>query len=161
LKHLDKIDQEILTQLLIKPQKPFLKISEELGISPMTVKIRYEKMKKVGLIMGTSIMLDLSKIGFQGKAFLHITKSDDQNPEMLIETLNQIPNVFLVTGIIGAFDILVMLAFRDLTDVKEVIDRIRAESCVEKVETSISNDTFYPVTKDFAKIRLFQNTNRL
>ena len=152
---MDKIDQEILTQLLIKPEKPFLKISEELEISPMTVKIRYEKMKKVGIIMGASIMLDLSKIGFQGKAFLHITTSIDQNPEMIIEVLKHIPNVFLVTEIIGAFDILVMLAFRDLTDVKQVIDRIRAESCVEKVETSISNDTFYPITKDFAQIRLF------
>lgn len=43
---LDKINQEILSQLLKKPQKPFLKISEELGISPITVKNRYEKMKK-------------------------------------------------------------------------------------------------------------------
>ena len=152
---MDKIDQEILTQLLLKPEKPFLKISEELEISPMTVKIRYEKMKKVGIIMGASIMLDLSKIGFQGKAFLHITTSIDQNPKMIIEALKQMPNVFLVTGIIGAFDILVMLAFRDLNNVKQVIDRIRAESCVEKVETSITNDTFYPITKDFAQIRLF------
>jgi DNA-binding Lrp family transcriptional regulator len=152
---LDKINQEILTQLLNDPEKPFLKISEELGISPMTVTDRYEKMKKDGIIMGASIMLNLSKIGFQGKAFLHITTSDNQNPEIIIRALQQIPNVFLISGIIGAFDILAMFAFRDVTEVKEVINRIRTEPSVKKVETSITDDTVYPMTKDYAQIRLF------
>jgi DNA-binding Lrp family transcriptional regulator len=152
---LDKINQEILTQLLNDPEKPFLKISEELGISPMTVTDRYEKMKKDGIIMGASIMLNLSKIGFQGKAFLHITTSDNQNPEIIIRALQQIPNVFLISGIIGAFDILAMFAFRDVTEVKEVVNKIRAEPSVKKVETSITDDTVYPMTKDYAQIRLF------
>jgi DNA-binding Lrp family transcriptional regulator len=152
---LDKINQEILTQLLNDPEKPFLKISEELGISPMTVTDRYEKMKKDGIIMGASIMLNLSKIGFQGKAFLHITTFDNENPEIIIRALQQIPNVFLISGIIGAFDILAMLAFRDVTEVKEVINKIRAEPSVKKVETSMTDDTSYPITKDYAQIRLF------
>jgi len=152
---LDKINQKILTQLLRDPQKHFLKISEELGISPMTVTDRYEKMKKDGIIMGVSIMLNLSKIGFQGKAFLHITTFDNENPEIIISALQQIPNIFLISGIIGAFDILAMLAFRDVTEVKEVINRIRTEPSVKKVETSITDDTFYPMTKDYTQIRLF------
>lgn len=152
---LDKINQEILSQLLINPKKSFLNISKELGISPMTVKNRYEKMKKDGIIIGTIIMLNLSKIGYQGKAFLHITTSDDTNPEIIIKALQQIPNVFLVSGIIGAFDILAMLAFRDAKEIKEVVNRIRAQPSVSKVETSITDDTCYPVTRDYAQLRLF------
>jgi DNA-binding Lrp family transcriptional regulator len=121
----------------------------------MTVTDRYEKMKKDGIIMGVSIMLNLSKIGFQGKAFLHITTFDNENPEIIIRALQQIPNIFLISGIIGAFDILAMLAFRDVTEVKEVINRIRTEPSVKKVETSITDDTFYPMTKDYTQIRLF------
>jgi len=151
---LDKINQKILTQLLKNPEKPFLKISEELGISPMTVKNRYEKMKKEGKIFGTSVILDLSKIGYQGKAFLHITNTDNQNPKIIMKTLQQIPNVFLVSEIIGAFDILVMAAFRDLKEVKEIISRIRANPSVAKVEISITDDTLYPVTNEYAQLIL-------
>jgi DNA-binding Lrp family transcriptional regulator len=151
---LDKISHEVLIQLLNNPQKPFLRISEELGISPMTVIDRYEKMKKEGMIIGTSAILDLEKIGYQGKAFLHITKADNQCPRMIVETLQKIPNVFLVSEIIGAFDLLAMVAFRNLKEVKEIVNRIRAEPCVAKVETSITDDTTYPVTQEFADIRL-------
>jgi len=152
---LDKINQEILSQLLITPQKPFLKISEELGISSITVKDRYEKMKKDGIIIGNTIMLNLSKIGYQGKAFIHITTSDNNNPEIIIKALEQIPNVFLVSRIIGEFDLLVMVVFRDLTELKDVINRIRAQPSVSKVETSITDDTMYPVTREYSQLRLF------
>lgn len=150
----NKINQEILTQLLKNPRKPFLKISEALGISSMTVIKRYEKMKKDGIILGTSVILDLSKIGYQGKAFLHVTNADNQNPELIIKTLQQIPNVFLVSEIIGAFDILAMVAFRDLKELKEIVDRIREEPSVEKVETSLTDDTLYPVTNDYVQLDL-------
>lgn len=152
---MDKINQEILSQLLITPQKPFLKISEELGISSITVKDRYEKMKKDGIIIGNTIMLNLSKIGYQGKAFIHITTSDNNNPEIIIKALEQIPNVFLVSRIIGEFDLLVMVVFRDLTELKDVINRIRAQPSVSKVETSITDDTMYPVTREYSQLRLF------
>lgn len=82
--------------------------------------------------MGISIMLNLSKIGYQGKAFLHITTSINKNPEIIIKALQQIPNVFLVSEIIGSFDILAMLAFRDAKEVKEVINRIRAQQTLAK-----------------------------
>ena len=77
-------------------------------------------------------MLNLSKIGYQGKAFLHITTSINKNPEIIIKALQQIPNVFLVSEIIGSFDILAMLAFRDAKEVKEVINRIRAQQTLAK-----------------------------
>jgi DNA-binding Lrp family transcriptional regulator len=43
---LDEIDRDILRILIRNPQKPFLKIAEQIGISPQTVKKRYDKMKK-------------------------------------------------------------------------------------------------------------------
>ena len=143
-----------MSELQKRPGKPFIKISEELGISPMTVKNRYERMKKEGKIFGTSTILDLSKIGYQGKAFLHITNNINENPEKIIKNLQQIPNVFLVSEIIGTFDILVMAAFRDLKEIKEITDRIRDDPSVKKVEMSITDDTLYPLTNEYTKIRL-------
>ncbi len=156
---MDKIDQEILTQLTKKPKKPFLKIAQEIGISPITVQNRYEKMKKEGIIFGTSMMIDLSKIGFQGKAFLFITSSTNCKYRMTTQTLSKIQNVFLIAEIVGAFDVLVMLTFRDIAEIKETVDQIRAQPCVEKVETALTNDTIYPVKEDFTDIQLFGPEN--
>ena len=59
-----------MKQLLKDAQTPFLRIAKKLGVSPETVRTRYGKMKEDGTIKRSSISIDLSKIGYQGKVFL-------------------------------------------------------------------------------------------
>lgn len=156
---MDKIDRHILRELIKSPAKPFLKIAEEVGISPNTVQKRYEKMQKEGIIFGAFTIIDLSKIGYQGKAFLMMTNSNIYDVEMTAKALYQIPNVFLISEIIGAFDVLAMVAFRDIAELKELINKIRALPSVQKVEVSLTDGTSYPVRKEYTNIHLFGPEN--
>lgn len=156
---MDRIDRDILRKLKENPQKPFLKIAEEIGISPITVQKRYEKMKKDGVIFGTFTVLDLSKIGYQGKAFLFVTASKNYDAKMTVKKLSQIPNLFFVSEIIGAFDVLAMVAFRDIAEIKEIVNKIRALSSVHKVEVTLTDGTHYPVKKEYDYIQLFGPEN--
>jgi DNA-binding Lrp family transcriptional regulator len=48
---------------------------QKIGVSPKTVQIRYKKLEEKGIILCSSITIDLSKLGYQGKAYLNITNS--------------------------------------------------------------------------------------
>ncbi len=66
---MDKLDYLILAELLEDARTPFLTVAKKLGVSPYTVKQRYEDMKRKGLIRRTVVSIDLAKLGYQGKVF--------------------------------------------------------------------------------------------
>ncbi len=147
---MDKIDYTILSELTKNSTTTFLKIGKIIGVSSMTVQKRFEKMKKEGIILGTSTMVDLSMLGYKGKAFLFI-KYSCSTLSSFKENVMQIPNLFLFADIIGEFDALVIMMYKDTSEIKQVSDKIRAESCVKQVKVAVSSDTFYPVKEEYLK----------
>jgi len=145
---MDKIDYTILSELAKNSTETFLKIGKRMGISSMTVQKRFEKMKKEGIIFGTSTMVDLSLLGYKGKAFLFI-KYSSNTPPGFKENILQIPNLFLFADIMGEFDALAMMMYKDTSEIKQVSDKIRAESCVKQVKVAVTSDTFYPVKEEY------------
>jgi len=49
-----------------------------------------------------------------------------------IEKLLQIPNIFLIAETIGKYDIIAFAAFRNLKEVKKIVNEIRAQPSVKK-----------------------------
>ena len=146
---MDKIDQNILSELKKDSTEPFSKIAEKIGISPMTVHKRYNKMKKEGIILGTSTMIDLSLLGYKGKAFLFIKYSRCIDPITFKKKVMSIPNMFLFANVIGKYDVLAMIMYRDTSEIKEICDKIRANKCVKQVKVAVSLGTLYPVKEEF------------
>jgi len=149
---LDKLDQNIIRMLTKNPRKSFSKIAEKFNISSLTVQKRYEKMKKENVIFGTSILLDLSKIGFQGKVFLFITCEKNYDVERTVKALQKIPEIFIISEIVGPFDVLGIAVFRDITEIQKMINRIRAEPSIKKVEVAITDEIFYPFREEFTDL---------
>jgi DNA-binding Lrp family transcriptional regulator len=157
---LDKIDQRIINELTKNGQASFLKIANHLGISPASVQKRYEKMKKNGVILRPTILIDLSKIGYQGKAHLLITEKPNHDKKETIAVLKKLQNVFLIAEIIGQFDVLAMVPFKDFNNVIQVVDEIRALPGVSQVEIALTSDTSFPITKYYSKMALPKTENK-
>ncbi len=149
---MDKIDRGIIKLLRKKADMPFLHVAEKLGISPVTVQNRYEKMIKNGAIFGTSLILDIEKIGFDGKAFLFIKKTKDSDIEKTIDDLSKIKNLFCVVEIIGGFELMAMMVFRNVAEMKKIVYEIKSLPSIEKVELAVSDESFYPFRREFRKI---------
>jgi hypothetical protein len=69
------------------------------------------------------------------------------------------PNLFLIVEILGSFDLLIMVVFRDISGIIKVVNDIKAEPHVEKVEIAVSNESFYPYRKEYVEINLFEREN--
>lgn len=152
---MDRIDQEILKLLGKNPEMSFLAVARKIGLSSITVQKRYEEMRKKKVFFGTTLMLDLSKIGFKGKAFLFITVSKDSNLKEIVEAFRQMPNLFFIVEMVGAFDLLALVVFRDITDIIKVVNEIKVVPHVEKVEIALTNESYYPFRREYTEMIQF------
>lgn len=148
MRTLDRIDKQILEELTQNPTQPFLKIAKKINVASSTVKERYEKMKGT-VFTGPFAILDLSKIGFQGRALLMINYSDERNQELTLSKVKKLPNAFLIIEAVGKFDLIVQLMFRDVKEVKTVVNEIRALPGVKKVDVAITEQTDFPTRREY------------
>ena len=149
--NMDKLDYLILSDLLKDAQMSFMAIAKKLGISPYTVRKRYQRMKREGVIKKSIVSIDLSKLGYQGKAFLMITNSPSHDKSVTIASLMKIKNVMVISEIIGPFDILAIAPVMDLNSIRALADEVRKLPSVQRVEITCISDTAFPINAGFGK----------
>ena len=142
---MDEIDQKILGLLCQDSQMPFYKVAKIMGISPRTVELRFRKLIQEKIVLQSTILLDLSKIGYAGKAYISITIRPGEDRCIVVNELKKIDDIFLITQIIGDYDILALTTVKDFAGILEVIDHIRKLPSVEKVDVSFIQDNAYPI----------------
>jgi Lrp/AsnC family transcriptional regulator, regulator for asnA, asnC and gidA len=149
---MDKIDYLILSELLLDAQMSFLQIAKKLNVSSFTVKSRYDKMVNEGIIRRTIVNIDLSKLGYQGKAFLLITNVPNQPKENTIKKLIKIKNILVVSETIGPYDIIAIAPTSDFASIRELINEVKQIPSVQRVNMSCVSDTTFPLNDSFGKI---------
>ena len=149
---MDDTDREILKIMSKMQDMLFLQIAKKRGISPIKVQKRFEDMKKEGIFFRSTLILDLSKIGFNGKAFLSIKLSKDCDLKKVVEALQLMKNLFLVVEVVGTYDLFAMVVFRDITEIMKIVNDIKTSPCVEKVEISLTDESYYPFRKEYTEI---------
>jgi Lrp/AsnC family transcriptional regulator, regulator for asnA, asnC and gidA len=150
--NMDKIDFLILGELVKDARMPFLEIAKKLGVSPFTVKSRYEKLVEDGVILGSVIDIDLSKLGYQAKAFLFIITSPGSGKSVAMEGLKKIKNIIVVSEIIGPFDLLAIAPVTDLDSVNVLVQEVKKLPSVKRVKISCVNSTMFPLNQTFGKL---------
>jgi Lrp/AsnC family leucine-responsive transcriptional regulator len=149
---MDKLDYLILSELCKDAQLSFVPIAKKHGITPYTVRKRYERMKKERIIQKSIVSIDLSKLGYQGKAFLMITVSAERDKSLTISRLKKMSNVMVVAEIIGAFDILAIAPVIDLNSIRTLVNKIKKIPNVQRVEITCINDTAFPINASFGEL---------
>jgi len=109
-------------------------------------------MKSEGIIFGCVVSIDLSKLGYQGKAFLMITTSPNCIKSETIEFVKKITDVIVVSEIIGFFDILAIAPVRDIKNISRIVNEVRDLPGIERVEVTFTDDTSFPVKANYSEL---------
>ncbi len=149
---MDEIDYLILGELLLDAQMSFLQIAKKLKISSFTVKSRFDKMVKEGIIRKAIINIDLSKLGYQGKAFLLITNEPNQSKETTISALKKMGNILVVSEILGPFDLIAIAPIIDFDSIKDLVNMVKKIPSVQRVNVTLVNETMFPLSDTFGKM---------
>ncbi len=140
---IDKTDLRIVKELIEDAQMPFMKIGEKLGISPSTVRKRYLRMKENGVIQNCSILVDRSKLGYQGTMLLLIANLANAHTKQIINALKKIQDIIIITRVMGDFDIFAVTIVKDLKHVAEIVKRVKKIPQVERLEAVLLTHTYF------------------
>lgn len=146
---MDKLDYLILAELMKDSALSFVDIAVKVGTTPYTVRRRYDKLKKEGIIFRNIVSIDLSKLGYQGKALLLITVTPHGNKSETISYLKNIKNVLVVTEIVGPYDLMAIAPVVDLKSIEALIKEARKAPNIQRVEFACLNEVDFPVSRKF------------
>ena len=148
----DSLDYLILSELLKDGFLSFVEIAGRVHTTPYTVRRRYEKMKKEGVIQRCIVSIDLSKLGYQGKIFLLMTVTSNSNKADTIAHLKEIKNIIVITETIGPYDILAIAPITDLKSMKAIVQEVRKAPYLQRVELACVDDTYFPVNPNLGLV---------
>ena len=124
-------------------QMPFSEISQKIGISRETVRKRFEKMKKEGIIDKITILVDGRKIGEQGTAFLMLTCLRGADKKAVFQKLQTVPDVCLVTELMGDYDFFLWARIREMQQIAQIVSDIRKQEGIDSIDTLLLPQTYF------------------
>ncbi|MFN4086098.1 MAG: Lrp/AsnC family transcriptional regulator [Spirosomataceae bacterium] len=136
---IDEVDLKILALLMENAKISYAEISEQVFLSPGAVHVRVKKMETKGIIQGSSILIDMTKLGWDISAFLGIYLDKSSLYDEVADQLKQIPEIVNINYTTGIYSIFAKLICRDTAHLREILhDRIQKIQGIQRTETFIS-----------------------
>ena len=135
---MDDIDHKILDLLVENTRIPYTDIAKKLLISAGTVHIRVKKMEEIGIILGSSLIIDWKKIGYTFTAYVGLLINNSSQIRYIIEKLRKIPNITVAHVTSGRFNIYLKIRAKSTTHAKNIIFSLDEIEGVYRTESMIS-----------------------
>ena len=133
---LDSIDKTIIEMLKKNARTSLREIARKLHISPDTVSSRFEKLEKQGIIVGSTIIIDPSKIGYSFITRFGIDVKPAYSSQVL-KNIIKIPSVIVATKLVGQCDLIAISVIKDFQHLCSIRDTILEMPYVNNVDVSM------------------------
>ncbi|MEM6320214.1 MAG: Lrp/AsnC ligand binding domain-containing protein [Bacteroidota bacterium] len=135
---LDAYDKRILKALEKDGKKPFSTIATELGISNTMVHQRVMRMKELKVLLGTTVVIDQRKLGFDWGTFTGLVLKEDADSNEVIAALKRIPEVIECYYITGSYTLYIRVVAKTNQHMRELLyEKIDHIKGVQKTESII------------------------
>jgi Lrp/AsnC family transcriptional regulator for asnA, asnC and gidA len=136
---IDSIDLKILTELIEDASLPYTEIAKKIGVSGGTIHVRMKKMEDLGIVKGSHLEINYTRLGYDITAFLGIYLDKSEFYDKAVDDLRKIPEVVNVHYTTGNYSMFVKIICRDTQHLREVLhDKIQKVYGIQRTETSIS-----------------------
>ena len=137
---IDEIDVRILKILLNDSRTSLAKIANDCKISTNAIRIRFNRLKKTGVITGSTMLVNQEALGYEGTAFMAINTDIDQEQSVL-EFLEDVPNIIENHAQIGNHNIVSILFIKNVDELIQTVSLVKSNPHVSRVDTAISANT--------------------
>ena len=136
---IDSIDLKILSELIENAAIPYTEIAKKIGVSGGTIHVRMKKMEELGIVKGSHLEINYTRLGYDITAFLGIYLDKSEFYDKAVADLRNIPEVVNVHYTTGNYSMFVKIIYRDTQHLREVLhDKIQKVYGIQRTETSIS-----------------------
>jgi Lrp/AsnC family transcriptional regulator for asnA, asnC and gidA len=145
---IDEVDITIIRALQKDARVNFSSIARDCGVSTDTISKRFRKMKKAGVIRGTTILLNPKSFGYECVGSLGVDISYPHLREV-VESLLKIPEIIFCTTSMGKHDIFCIVVLKNFGLLSKVKDLIKGHPAVREVTTNIWVDEILLCPENF------------
>ncbi|MBL6990149.1 MAG: Lrp/AsnC ligand binding domain-containing protein [Bacteriovoracaceae bacterium] len=138
---IDTLDRKIINYLLKDARMPFLEIARKLIVSGGTIHQRVERLKKMGVITGSQITLDMQKLGLDVTVLLgiHLKSTKTLNSVLAnLKLFKEITDAYYTTG---TYALIIKVQTKSIEDFhKFLIEKLQAIDEIQATESFICLD---------------------
>jgi Lrp/AsnC family transcriptional regulator for asnA, asnC and gidA len=136
---IDKTDIEILSILLNDASIPYTDIAKKLGVSGGTIHVRMKKMEQMGIVKGSQLTIDYSKLGYDITAFIGIYLEKSSYYDEAAKEMMNIPEIVSLHYTTGNYSMFVKIICRDTEHLRQVLhDKLQKVPGIQRTETFIA-----------------------
>jgi Lrp/AsnC family transcriptional regulator for asnA, asnC and gidA len=136
---IDNVDLKILNILMEDAKIPYTEVAKRVFVSGGTVHVRMKKLEEMGIVTGTTLKMDYSKLGFDVTCFMGIYLLKSSLYDSVVNNLKEIPEIVKVHYTTGNYNIFIKIHCKDTRHLKDVLhDKIQKVEGIERTETLIS-----------------------
>ena len=138
---MDALNQQLLALLRADARTSIAELAKALKVSRGTVRNRIKRLEESGLIVGYTVCLRPDAQGGEIKAWMSIAIEGDKTREV-VRILRGEPGIISLHDTNGRWDLLAEVRAASITELSEVLERVRKIRGIETTETSIHLQTF-------------------
>jgi Lrp/AsnC family transcriptional regulator for asnA, asnC and gidA len=136
---IDQLDRQILSLLVENSNTPYTDLAKKLFVSSGTIHVRMNKLEKMGLVKGATLLLDYHLLGYDITAFLGIYLDKSSLYDEVAEQLKSIPEIVEAHYTTGLYSVFIKLRCKDTNHLRDVLhDKIQKINGIQRTETFIA-----------------------
>ena len=136
---LDELDYQILEILIEDSRTPYLEIARQCHVSGGTIHVRMNKMQEMGLIKGTKLIIDTSKLGYDVCCFIGIFLDKASSYPEVLEQLREIKEIVELHYTTGAYSIFIKVICKSIPNLQDLLmNRLQIIPGVQSTDTFIT-----------------------
>ena len=135
----DKLDLNIIQQLMHDANISYAEIGKKLFVSAGTIHVRIKKLQEAGVISGMKYNVDLKKLGYDVIAFVGIYLEKSSLYDAVAKDLKKIPEIVRMNYTTGNYSIFAEVVCKDIGQLRSILhDELQKIKGIERTETFIS-----------------------
>ena len=136
---LDDLDLQILDILIKDARTPYLEIARICHESGGTIHVRMKKMEDMGIIKGTKILLDMSKLGYDVCCFIGVYLDKTSSFQEAVEEMGKIKEIVELHYTTGGYTLFAKVICKNISHLQELLlGSINLIQGVQRTDTFIS-----------------------
>jgi len=121
-------DYKLLKILSHQARKPLVEIAEKLNNTPKNISYKIKKLEKKGILQGSRILVDFTKIGYKFyKTWFSLKNVNSENFQELINYFKQHPNIIWATKTIGFYDLSIEMEVKQTEEFRKILNEIKGK----------------------------------
>jgi DNA-binding Lrp family transcriptional regulator len=138
---MDHIDQQLISLLRKDARSSVATLAHKLGVSRGTVSNRIRKLEDAHVIVGYTVQLKPDVQAADIRAWMGVQVEGNQTRQVIASLLGE-PGVAALHDTNGRWDLLAELRAQSMSDLSQVLERIRLLKGISSTETSIHLATY-------------------